>query len=330
MSGDMDHPNKDTSRWVYERLAALPPAAAGEGADAALAHYRSYERVARRRRRLHRGVALASLVVSILVLIAPASRGIARQLWDSFYMRTPEAVRSTLPRSERPLFFDRTTSPVTPARFVFDAPEAEQFAGFAPRIPAVLVEQLASGLAVLKVSGPLDAKVKIHVKDLKAALHRRGIEDISVPQDWEGVEVAYHIGAGIYVAFLGGIFSQALPPSVTTPPGFRVIDFTETALRAAGLSASDAHNSRNMMVDSGGAFAIVPSDAKSDFREVAMRSGHGLLFENETDEDEQQKCSLCAGPHERVLTWAAGGRIFQLRSRTMALNEVIELADSVN
>src|SRR5689334_8380492 len=120
MSGDMDHPNKDTSKWLYDRLAALTPARAGEDVDGALEYYRSYERMARRRRGLQRGVVVVSLIVSILVLIAPTSRGVARQLWDRFYMRTPEAVRSTLPRLERPLFFDRTTSPGTPARFVFD------------------------------------------------------------------------------------------------------------------------------------------------------------------------------------------------------------------
>src|SRR5262249_10769227 len=138
------------------------------------------------------------------------------------------------------------------------------------------------GLAVLKVSQPIDAKVRIHVDELTAALLHRGISDIHVPRDWEGVEMAYHLGEGVEVVFLGGSLRQALPPSIITPPGFLIVDFTEIALRAAGLSAADAHDARTMLVDSGGAVAVVPSDAKSRFRQTPLKSGHGLLFENDT------------------------------------------------
>src|SRR5262245_40885031 len=127
MSGNMDDTNNDTSRWVYERLSSLP-APGNESADDALARYRSYERMAKRRRGMRRGAALAGLVLSILALTTPSTRGVARELWDRFYMRSPEAVRSPEPRSDWPVFFDRTTSPITPARFVFDAPEAERLA----------------------------------------------------------------------------------------------------------------------------------------------------------------------------------------------------------
>jgi hypothetical protein len=132
------------------------------------------------------------------------------------------------------------------------------------------------------------------------------------------------------IAFLDGVFSQSLPPDMTTPPGFLIIDFTEIALRAAGVGPTEAHNSRAMFVESGGVFTVVPSDARSSFREVSLKSGRGLLFENDTDQDERQKCSLCAGQHERVLTWSASSRLFQLRSRTMTTDRMVEFANSVN
>jgi hypothetical protein len=329
MSGNMDSTNKNTSEWVYDRLALLQPAP-GEDPDRAWAYYCSHRRMAKWRRGLRRAAALAMLVASLLGLTTPVARGVARQLWNRFYMISPEAVRSMTPRLDRPLFFDRTTSPIAPARFAFDRAEARELAGFEPRLPATLIEQVASGLAVLKVSGPIDAKIKIRAANLTTALQRRGINDVVVPRDWEGVEIGYHLDAGVTVAFLGGAFSQAPPPSIVTPPGFPIIDFTEIALRAAGLSAADAHNARNMFVDSGGALAIVPSDAKSNFRELPLKSGHGLLFENDTNEDERQKCSFCAGPHERVLTWAFADRIFQFRSQTMTVEQALELANAVN
>lgn len=132
------------------------------------------------------------------------------------------------------------------------------------------------------------------------------------------------------VVFLGGALGQFRRPVLVTPPNFPLIDFTEIALKAAGLTPSEAHNARNMFADSVGAFAVVPADAKSRFRDVSLKSGHGLLFENDTDQDERQKCSFCPGPYERVLTWAASDRVFQLRSQTMTVEQIIALANSIN
>jgi hypothetical protein len=248
---------------------------------------------------------------------------------DRFYMRRPEAVRSTTPRSEPQLFMMEYTSPPFIGRFVSSVAEAKKEAGFDPLLPPILVEQVASGLAVLKVSGPIDAHIRISVHDVMAALERRGI-GTSVPRDWDGVDIGYHLGPGVLVAFLGGTLGQSRRPALITPPGFPLIDFTEIALEAAGLTPSEAHNARNMLADSGGAFSLVPSDAKSNFHDVSLKTGRGLLFENDTDNDERQKCSFCPGPHELVLTWAASDRIFQLRSQTMTVDQVVALANSIN
>ena len=317
------------NEWVYERLAALSSSAREVDPNAGLVHYRSYERTARRQRRVQRVAALALGIAAVLVLAIPASRAVARQLFDRFYMRRPEAIRANNISIGKVFQNEYATASGAP-RFVFDIAKAREQAGFEPRMPTTLEEQLASGLAVLKLSDPINMRITIHVDALMAAFRSHGIEDVRVPQTWEGVEIGYHVGMGILVVFLGGSLGQSAPPSLDTPPGFPIIDFTEIALRAAGLGASEAHNARNMFVDSGGAFAIVPSDAKSHFREVSLKSGPGVLFENDTDENERQKCSLCAGPHERVLTWAASDRIFQLRSQTMSLDEMIGMGNAIN
>jgi hypothetical protein len=230
----------------------------------------------------------------------------------------------------QPLSKVEVTRLPTLGRPLLSLADALHEAGFDPRLPPTLAEEVNSGLAVVSVVGPLDARKKINVSDLNAALQKRGIEGVRVPQDWDGVETGFHMGPFVVVFFLDGIFWQSLPPQMMTPPGFPMIDFTEIALRISGVGPSEAHNSRAMFAESGGAFAIVPSDAKSTFREVALKSGRGLLFENDTDQDEHQKCTFCPGPHERVLTWAASGRFFQLRSHTMTVDRAIEFANSVN
>jgi hypothetical protein len=329
----MGHTNRDknTSEWVHDRLAELVDVPGWQpDPDLGLVHLRSYERIAKRRSRLRRAAVLLILITSVLTLAVPATRGIARQLLDRFYMTRPEAVRSMMPRSEPPLFIMEYTSPPSIGRFVSGVAEARNEAGWEPRLPPVLVEQVASGLAVLKVSGAVDAQIKIRVHDLEAALERRGIDGVHVPRNWDGVEIGYHLGPGIWVAFLGGTLGQSEPPALVISPGFPLIDFTEIALEAAGLTPLEAHNARHMLADSGGAFSVVPSDAKSNFRDISLKSGHGLLFENDTDQDERQKCSFCPGPYERVLTWAASERIFQLRSETMTVEQAIEFANSIN
>src|SRR5262245_60444711 len=169
----MGHTNRDTntSEWVHERLAELVAVPDWQpDPDLGLVHLRSYERIAKRRSRLRRAAVLLVLIISVLTLAVPATRGIARQLLDRFYMRRPEAVRSMMPRCEPPLFIMEYTSPPSIGRFVSSVAEAQKEAGWEPRLPPVLVEQVASGLAVLKVSGAVDAQIKIRVHDLEAAL----------------------------------------------------------------------------------------------------------------------------------------------------------------
>jgi hypothetical protein len=329
----MDDTNKDfnTTEWVHDSLAGLAPAPGWQpNYDRGLAHLHWYERMAKRRQCLQRATVLAVLMACIAVLSVPTARVIAGQLLNRFYMRNPEAVRSTITRAERSMLrIEYTFSPamghVTPS-----LAEAQREAGFALRLPSTLIEQVASGLAVLMVIGQIDVRTRINVEDLRAALRRRRIDGVDVPQNWDGIEIGYHVDRSAVVVSLDGTFEQSLPPVLLAPTDFPLIDFTETALRIAGVNPLDAHASRAMFVESRGAFAIVPADAKSIFREVSLKFGQGLLFENDTDLDERQKCSFCPGPHERILTWAALGRLFQLRSQTMTVEQAVELANSIN
>src|SRR5262245_33715700 len=126
MSDDMDLTNKSANDWVYQRLAVLPTSIRSEDPVVALLHFRSYERAAKRRRQRRRAAVLVVLLALVVTWTVPATRGVARQLWDRFYMKSPEAVRSTMPLSEPPLFIDRIASPGTPAKFVADVGEAQQ------------------------------------------------------------------------------------------------------------------------------------------------------------------------------------------------------------
>jgi hypothetical protein len=329
----MENINKgtNTGEWVRDQLAGLAPAETWRpDVDAGFAHLHRYEHMAKRRLHLQRVAVLLLLVACAVVLAVPTTRGIARQLLDRFYMRNPEAVRSLVPRTGKSaLKVEILRAPVMGPPLLSVA-DANREAGFNPWLPPMLAEQVISGLAVVSVIGPVDARIRINVADLRTALRNRGIEGVAVPQNWDGVEIGYHGSPSIVVAFLDGDFSQSLSPEMTTPPGFLIIDFTEIAIRAAGVGPTEAHNSRDMFVESGGVFAIVPSDARSNFREMSLKSGRGLLFGNDTDQDERQKCSLCAGPHERVLTWSASNRLFQLRSQTMTADRMVEFANSVN
>src|SRR5262249_11735149 len=110
MSGVMDDTNNDTntsdtSEWVHERLAELVQAPGWQpNPQLGLLHLRWHERMATGGRRLQRAGVLTVLTPSVLPPAVPATRGVARQLLDRFYMRRPEAVRATMPRFEPTLF----------------------------------------------------------------------------------------------------------------------------------------------------------------------------------------------------------------------------------
>ena len=66
--------NKDTSEWVRDRFAELAPASAWQpNPDVGLVHLKSYELMAKRRRRFQRAAAVAVLSASVLVLAALAA-----------------------------------------------------------------------------------------------------------------------------------------------------------------------------------------------------------------------------------------------------------------
>src|SRR6185295_1441759 len=97
--------NKDTSEWVRERFAELAPAPAWQpNPDVGLIHLRSHERMVKRRHRFQRTAFIAVFGACVLALAAPTTRGIALHLLNRFYLRNPEAIRSSLPEIGLPLF----------------------------------------------------------------------------------------------------------------------------------------------------------------------------------------------------------------------------------
>ena len=102
--------------------------------------------------RFQRAAALAVLGVCVLALAVPTTRGIALQLLDRFYMRNPEAIRSLLPEMRQPLFKVEVTRQPTLGRPLLSLADAQDEAGFDPRVPPTLGEEVISGLAVVSVA----------------------------------------------------------------------------------------------------------------------------------------------------------------------------------
>src|SRR5437867_7748560 len=229
MSGAMDSTeNTNASEWVRDRLASLAPPSAWEpNADRGLDHFRGRERRANRRRELWRGAALAVLIACIVWLAVPATRGIAQRLWDRFYTKGLEAIRLNGPRGDlKGLPQAEFVIPVTGPHRVQGIAQAHQEAGFEPRLPKPLMEQIALGSALLAVNGPIVVRMRINVADLRTALQRRGIDfvNVNVPQSWDGVEILGQTSPSIYAGFKGVTIMQTLPNVLVTPAGFALGD----------------------------------------------------------------------------------------------------------
>ncbi len=325
--------DNDARQWVERQLEMLAPARGWEPShDRGLEYLQAHERAARRRRRLQQGTLLAVLVASLILLMVPTTRGVAERLLNRFSTKDLGAVRLNVPKADLKGLLPRIefTTPPRMARYVPNIAEAQNRAGFAPRLPKEFLEKIAAGSIVLGVRGPTNARLTIHAAALRAALRKRGIENVQIPDEWDRVEINQQVSPSIMASFKDGTLVQAQLPVVLAPAGFVVEKFLEIELLIAGLSAAEAQRLSSKFAASGDMFAMVPSDTKTNFREVALASGHGLLFENDTDLSEKDKCAFCPGPHELALTWTTPDLVFQLRSDTLTPEEAIELANSVD
>ena len=176
--------------------------------------------------------------------------------------RLPEAVRS--------IFAD----PAPDGELVHNLEDAARRVGFTPR--------LLSGKAPTHffVTERVSEEVKIRVADLKAALRAAKVENVTVPETWEGVVIRLEQPAGILADYGDFLIAEAASSILTAPPGFRLDQFFEVLFRVMGIKAPEARVQGDKFAAAPSAFFPIPTRYDMDIQQVPLTSGPGLLLQN--------------------------------------------------
>lgn len=171
-------------------------------------------------------LALISMVLFVLLAL-PSTGVLAQQFLRRFFVGRFEAVRAPDPWPSTPGQNAHAPQPVS------DLNVAARLLGFVPRFPRLI----APGSAKLSVGGPRGTEIwKLSVADLTARLRRVGASDVSIPPNWDGIEIEQSTGPVLIAEFGDNMFVQLPPNTIVTPAGFPITQFVELYCRIAGMT----------------------------------------------------------------------------------------------
>src|SRR5437870_3510788 len=153
------------------------------------------------------------VLLSFLAMQQPAQR---------FPLKRFEVIRinptdmERLPGPVRPLLVD----PIPDGEPVDTVDEAAKRAGFSPRLPTPAAFPGLSAKPQFGVTDPVRAEAKIGVVELIAALKQAKVENVAVPQAWEGIAIALQQDSGVLVDYGDFFLAQAPPMTLNAPAGF--------------------------------------------------------------------------------------------------------------
>jgi len=251
---------------------------------------------------------LAILITTISVLAAiQTSRGQDLPLKRFEVIRVDSAGFNRLPPPMRAFFAGPIPDRVRPVASIEEA--ARQLA-FVPRLP------MRKMPPELVITDPVRGQATIAVADLIEALQQSKIEDMSVPQDWNGVTVGLQQGAGLIADYGEFFIAQAPPMALDVPARFPLDQLFEVLFPIAGMNAADARNVRRKFAADPAVYFPIPPRYDMDIREVQLPSGSGLLLQNADKGG------------ELVFMWSTTDRSYFL-SGLMTEDEAIALANSL-
>jgi hypothetical protein len=260
--------------WVAEKMSCLePPAGWNPDSAAALARFQN-------RQPAVSGwywAAAAAIFVSVLLLF-PATRAAAQQLWQFLTVRRVAFVR------------------VRPWPKGIPAPEAKLMGALVPPIPANDVEQarwrvhyeprmphagVLSGNPRLSTTFGLSAGTMVKVEVLQNALKAVGITNLTIPAQWDGAEIALHTSPVVVAEWPDIIFAQSLPLTLSAPPGFDFPAFSAVILRVMGVEPAEAQRLAEQMGTTPAWIAPIDSsfDKFASIEEVQLASGPATLVQ---------------------------------------------------
>jgi hypothetical protein len=289
-------------------------------ANRALARLRERDTKAKNRDRFLVWSVLPLVSVGLLVLALPSTRAIAQRFLQRFSATRFDVLPvgrgdlEKLPNSVRSVL----VNPMPAETPVGDVAEAARQAGFVPRLPQSngLGELLAA--PKFSVIASISKESQIRVAELRTALGLAGANDVSVPEDWNGVVIGIQESAGIAADYGSMYLAQRLPLSLDAPPGFPVDWFLGCLFRIIGLSSIEAQNLLHQFAANPAEFLLI-APRYHDTRQLQLALGPAGFLQNNGK-------AHGAGV---MLIWSTADRSYFL-SGPLTESQAIAIANSIN
>jgi hypothetical protein len=274
-----------------------------------------------RRRRILWMMGAALSIPLIMMLATSSSRAVAQRLFERLFATrvdylpfSAEHLTNRLPASIRGMFTNAVPPREEPVNSLSEAIER---AGFTPRLPQTLP---AGTLTTPKYSVITETtrNVVIHTAELKTLLTQAHIDDVVVPDSWNGTVLELHHSAGIKADYGNFYVAQRLPQTIDAPPGFPVDEFVEVLFRIIGINAPDARRLREKFAMNAGDFLKLDEHGhRYAAREVQLAGGPGLLVQ-----DFQSQIPF-------DLFWSTRDRFYLIYRGGISEAEMLDVANSI-
>ncbi|HEY1756587.1 MAG TPA: hypothetical protein VGG72_14390 [Bryobacteraceae bacterium] len=293
---------EEVRQWVMKQTANLDPPA-GWRPDPAAALMRFQARVETDRPlgmswRWPAWAAAVAMVIAV-VLLLPAGRAVAQQLWQLLTVRQVAFIRVNpwpegVPSPQ--VHLSGTPIPPLPAR---DVDEARWRVRYDPRLPRPGV---LSGSPRLSTTFSLSAGTVVKAADLELALRKSGVMDQTVPPQWDGAQLALHTSAIVIGEWPDIAFAQSLPLTLTAPPGFDFAAFSALVLRVLGVGTEEAQRLAQRAGTAPPWLAPIARDIKerATIEEIRLNSGPATLLQELEDDGSVKRITLVWSVPDRV------------------------------
>ncbi len=290
--------------WIADRLTSLEPQWC---ADFARGRKLLDAGIHNRTRNSHWMAIASAAAVCVVALALPQSRVLAQQLWYRLFLGRVEVVRIDL--SRLPLHARVMTNGLE--QTVQSLDEAEAKIGFRPALPP---PEMLSLHPVIKTSGRIVLVQTIHVPDIEAALNKVQTSGVSVPPEWEGMQLRTEIGPMVMADYPDNVrILESRPMELSVPSGFPLETFAQVAFRSAGLSLWEAHTLAQRFVANPAWLVDIPAGEVVNVEEVSLQRGSGLLIEHLDGQGNVAGATVIHSSRERIYAVRANNRQLALR-----------------
>lgn len=300
----MENVNPEELRqWVVKQTAYLDPPA-GWRSDSAAALTRFHARMETDRPRAASWAwlawAAAAALVGAVILLLPAGRVVAQQLWQFLTVRQVAFIRVNpwpegVPSPQVKLM--GLPIPPIPAR---DMDEAGRRVHYDPRLPY----RVLSGTPRLSTTFSLSAGTVVKAADLELALRKAGVTDQTVPSRWDGAQLALHTSAIVIAEWPDIVLVQSLPLTLTAPPGFDFAAFSALILRVVGVGPDEAQRLAQRMGTVPPWLAPISSELSDAMRgtiqEIDLNTGPATLLQETGDDGAVKRITVVWSVPDRV------------------------------